>query len=423
MREAFALAIFGATLLAVLTRPGRLPEGASAAIGAAAMLATGLASPGDLGAVTRDNLTVLAFFLGMMALTTLAEEAGVFDRMARWAARLAGGSSRHLFFNVFLLGSLISTFLTNDATALILTPVVYALVTQLRLDPVPYVFACTFIADTASMTLPISNPINIILGQRFPTLSLLDSLHYLLLPSLAAICINMALFAALFRRKVRGAFQLRPETPATAADRRALGIAAALLIGTGAAFVIASELRPAAVGVVALAGGGAMVLAAALQGRLRWRTLAGGISWGIFPFLICMFLLVRGIEHQGATLQLGEALSRLAGTGTVRPALVATLLAALGSNLINNVPAVAVLSASIPMVHGGSRQALVYGTLAGCDLGPNLTVVGSLSTMIWLLLLRQRGMEVSGLDNAKYGIIVTPVMLLVSGVLIGVLIG
>ena len=420
--EAIALLIFLTTLVAVLFRPRNLPEGASAAIGAALLIMTGGASLGDLGAVVRDNLTVFAFFLGMMTLTTLAEEAKVFDRMAASATRLAGGSARRLFFNIFLLGALISTFLTNDATALILTPVVYALVTRLRLDPLPYVFACTFIADTASMTLPISNPINIILGQRFDGLTLVDFLHYLLLPSLAAIAINVVAFAFIFRRRLNGHFNPWQDEPdLDFGDRRAFRAAVTILAIVGVAFVIASELRPSPVGAVALVGAAAMVLATRLQGRLAWRRLAGGISWSIFPFIAGMFLLVRGLEHQGATAQLGSLLAWLAGHNTVQASLGAMFAGAVSSNLINNVPAVAVMITSIPTVHHVSQPALVYGTIIGCDLGPNLTVVGSLSTMIWLLILRRRKLEVSALDYAKLGVMVAPVMLVVSALVVGLL--
>jgi arsenical pump membrane protein len=406
----------------VLARPFRLSEGIWAAGGAAVMLAGGLAGLGDLGVVLSNNLPVFAFFLGMMALTRLAEEALVFDRMASAAARLAHGSSRRLLFNVFLLGVVISTFLTNDATALILTPVVYALVTRLRLNPLPFVFACTFIADTASMTLPVSNPINIILSRRFPELTLGGFLHYLLLPSMAAIAINVAVFAFLFRRVLRTPFT--PIAPTERVDpgaEHAFRIAVGVLLLVAAAFVAVSHAQPSWVGVVAMLGAAVLVIAMAVQGRLEWRRLGQGISWGVFPFIAGMFLLVRGIEHQGAIAQLGELLGRLAGQGTVRPAVVTTLFAAVGSNVINNIPMVAVMGAAVPTVHGASHAALVYGTLIGCDLGPNLTVVGSLSTLIWLLLLRKRGVEVSSLDYAKLGIIVTPIMLLASSLLLGVL--
>jgi arsenical pump membrane protein len=424
LKEILALVLFAATLLAVLTRPRGLTEGAAAACGAVLVLLSGIASLGDLGAVVRDNLTVFAFFLGMMALTTLAEEARVFDGVAAGAARLAGGSNRRLFLNILIVGTLISTFLTNDATALILTPVVFTLITRLRLDALPYIFACTFIADTASMTLPISNPINVILAQRFPGMTLGDFLHYLLLPSVVAIAINVGAFALIFKHSLAGHFN--PDEARFTLDsgeRRAFLVAVVILVLVGIAFVVASELRPAPVGAVALAGAGTLLLATWLQGRVRWRELRCGISWGIFPFIAGMFLMVRGIEHQGATQQLGLLLQRLAGTGVLRPVVVTTLFAAVGSNLINNVPMVAVLNSAIPTIHGATQPALVYGTLVGCDLGPNLTVVGSLSTMIWLLLLRQRGVEVSSLHYAKLGFIVTPVLLLASSLVLGVLSG
>jgi arsenical pump membrane protein len=184
---------------------------------------------------------------------------------------------------------------------------------------------------------------------------------------------------------------------------------------------MASELHPAPIGVVALLGAGALLLATALQGRLQWRELADGISWSIFPFIAGMFLMVRGLEHVGTTRQLGEILTQLVGHGTVQPVLATTLFSALSSNLINNVPAVAVLTSTIPTIHHVSRIALVYGTLVGCDLGPNLTVVGSLSTMIWLLLLRQRNMEISALEYARLGIVVTPVMLLAASLVLAFL--
>jgi arsenical pump membrane protein len=398
-----------------------MPEWVAALAGSAAMLVTRGVAPADAGIVLRDNLPVYAFFLGMMTITTEAESAGVFEQMAEVAAQLARGSPRRLFLNVFLLGTVISTFLTNDATALILTPVIYALVTRLRLDALPFVFACTFIADTASMTLPVSNPINLILGQRFTGMGLGQFLRYLALPSLAAISLNVLFFAVIFRRALRGRFEAPQPTRHDKAEITTRRWALGCLLAIAVAFVAASAVTPGSVGVVALGGGGAMLAISAARGRLRWTNVRRGISWSIFPFVAGMFLMVRGIEHQGVTHQLALQVQRLAGTGTMRPALASTLVAAAGSNVINNVPMAAVMGATIPTIHGASAQALQFGTLIGCDLGPNLTVVGSLSTMIWLLLLRRRGINVSGLDYARLGVIVTPVMLIVSGTLLGLL--
>jgi Na+/H+ antiporter NhaD/arsenite permease-like protein len=169
-----------------MTRPFRWNEAIIAMVGAAVLLLLGLISPVDAFLTLIRDWNTFFFFLGMMGLSALAEAAGLFDWLAVQAARLAGQSAARLFLNVFLLGTLISMILSNDATALILTPIVYLLVTKLRLPVLPYLFACTFIADTASFLLPISNPINIIILSRFP-LDLWAFLRVLLLPSLVVI--------------------------------------------------------------------------------------------------------------------------------------------------------------------------------------------------------------------------------------------
>jgi Na+/H+ antiporter NhaD/arsenite permease-like protein len=175
-----------ATLIGIMTRPFRWNEAIIAMVGAAVLLLLGLISPVDAFLTLIRDWNTFFFFLGMMGLSALAEAAGLFDWLAVQAARLAGQSAARLFLNVFLLGTLISMILSNDATALILTPIVYLLVTKLRLPVLPYLFACTFIADTASFLLPISNPINIIILSRFP-LDLWAFLRVLLLPSLVVI--------------------------------------------------------------------------------------------------------------------------------------------------------------------------------------------------------------------------------------------
>src|SRR6266566_6989144 len=155
-------------LVSIMVRPFKLNEAISALTGAGLMLVLGLISPVDAATALLKEWNTFLFFLGMMSLSALAEVAGLFDWLAVQAARLAGNSARRLFLNTFVLGCLISMILSNDATALILTPITYSLVTRLRLPVLPYLFACTFIADTASFLLPVSNPINIILLSKFP---------------------------------------------------------------------------------------------------------------------------------------------------------------------------------------------------------------------------------------------------------------
>src|SRR5256886_12050191 len=196
------------TLIGIMVRPFKWNEAMIALAGAGLLLLLGLINPLDAAIVLLKDWNVFFFFLGMMALSALAEAAGLFDWLAAQAARLAGSSSRRLLLNTFLLGSLISMVLSNDATALILTPIVYTLVTRLRLPVLPFLFACTFIADTASFLLPVSNPINIIVLTTFH-LDLWTFLRLLLLPSLLVISVNITVFFWLYRRQLRGTFDAK----------------------------------------------------------------------------------------------------------------------------------------------------------------------------------------------------------------------
>src|SRR5205823_14882524 len=164
--------------------------------------------------------------------------------LAVQAARLSGNSSRRLFFNTFLLGSLISMLLSNDATALILTPIVYVLVTKLRLPVLPYLFACTFIADTASFLLPVSNPINIIILSRFP-LDLLAFLRLLFLPSLVVICINIGIFFLLYRKQLKGVFDIErlPSAQRAIKHKAYFRYTCCVLAVVALAYVIASAIQ------------------------------------------------------------------------------------------------------------------------------------------------------------------------------------
>src|SRR5437660_5069150 len=195
-------------LVGIMLRPWKINEALLALFGAALLLLLGLISPASAFFTLVENWNTFFFFLGMMGLSALAERAGFFDWLAHLAASWSGNSARRLFFNTFLLGSLITMFFSNDATALILTPILYSLTTRLRLPVLPYLFACTFIADTASFLLPVSNPINIIVLSAFP-LDLWTFLRLLLLPSLLVIGINAGVFYFLYRRQLQGRFDIK----------------------------------------------------------------------------------------------------------------------------------------------------------------------------------------------------------------------
>ena len=313
---------------------------------------------------------------------------------------------------------------SNDATALILTPIVYVLVTKLRLPVLPYLFACTFIADTASFLLPVSNPINIIILSRFP-LDLFTFLRLLLLPSLVVIGINIGIFFLLYRNQLRGTFDIQqlPSAEEAVKHKSYFRYTCLILALVAIAYVTASAVQ---LPLSLVAMGGAVLL---LVGALAWRRTslqqtAKGISWSIFGFIAGMFIVVRAIEDTGLTTQFGNWLIHLSGGTSFGAVMVGTAGAAVGTNLINNVPmAVGMISALGGIQHAvpAVREGFIAATIFGCDLGPNLTTVGSLATVLWLLILRQRNVDVSGLDYFKIGVVVTPLMLVAGALTIWLL--
>jgi arsenical pump membrane protein len=411
-------------LVGIMLRPFQWNEALIALAGAALLLILGLLAPLEALSTLLSQWNTFLFFLGMMCLSAFAEEAGLFDWLAAQAARRAQNRAALLYLNIFLLGALISMFLSNDATALILTPIVYVLVTRLRLPVLPFLFACTFIADTASFLLPVSNPINIILTWQFP-LDLPDFLKLLFLPCLVVIGVNIGVFFLLYRRQLRGRFDLKQlPSPEEAIKHPAyFRYTCAVLLLVAIAYIVASAAR-VPLSLVAL--GGALLL---LFGTLLWRRsflrdLRKHISWPIFGFIAGMFLIVQAVQGTGLTTQFGQLLLHLSGQSSFGAVMVGTGGAALGTNLINNVPMAVVLTSALHSVQHAPlavRQGFLAASIFGCDLGPNLTTVGSLATVLWLLILRQRNVDVTGLDYFKVGVIVTPLMLLVGALMIWLL--
>ena len=274
--------------------------------GATVLLLLGLISPADAFLTLVRDWNTFLFFLGMMALSALADAAGLFDWLAAQAARLAGKSAARLFLNVFLLGTLISMVLSNDATALILTPIVYVLVTKLRLPVLPHLFACTFIADTASFLLPVSNPINVIIISRFP-LDLWTFVRLLFLPSLVVIALNIGLFFLLYRTQLKGSFDIErlPSADQAIKHRPYFRYTCCVLAVVAFAYVMASAVQ-LPLSLVALSGAVLLLIGAIGWKQITLRQTAKRISWSIFGFIAGMFIVVRAIEDTGLTARFGN---------------------------------------------------------------------------------------------------------------------
>jgi len=282
----------------------------------------------------------------------------------------------------------------------------------------PFVFACTFIADTASMLLPVSNPINILILHSIGG-GLGSFLRYLLLPALAAVTLNTLVFVLLFRRDLAQDYRLQDAPRPRPADARYLAAVSIVLGAIAGGYVAASILR-VPLSFVALGGAAVLLGVASWRRRLDPRTIARKVSWSLFPFVGGMFILVRAVENLGFTAEAGRLLVGAAGGSALAAVVLVTVGTALGANLINNVPMALVMVSTLGGLPAATPAlaSLPYAAMFGADLGPNLTTVGSLATMLWLLILRRRGLEVSTLQYFRLGMAFVPVLLLAGSVLI-----
>ncbi|HLZ71956.1 MAG TPA: ArsB/NhaD family transporter [Dehalococcoidia bacterium] len=420
-RDAIAICLFAVTIAAVLIRPCGLSEGAAASLGALLAVACGAVSAAQAWQAVAAQWNVLLFFVGLLLVCRVAEDAGIFQWTALAAARRARGSCTRLFLNLCLAGVLLTTLLSNDATALLLTTTVLALTQAVEVPPLPFALACAFIANSASLTLPVSNPLNVLVlgtdGVR---------LHSYLLATLPASLLSIAVTIGLlwfgFRRRLAGGFdtQKLPALSQTVTDRAGFRVTLCGLAALAVAYLVASHMGwPVSVPV--LVAGAALAAVALIAGWMPARGFTRA-PWEILPFVAGLLVLVRALERGGLTAQLASALLTLDRHGPLAGVVGATAISAAGANLINNLPMGAVMLSALHAA-GPGHPALLYGTLLGSDIGPNLTVLGSLSSLLWLLLLRRRGVAVRARDFARWGLVLTPVLLLSGSLAIALSLG
>ena len=405
-----ALSISIATLVLIMVRPKPLNEGTAAAIVGFLMLVSGRVSVRELPALLQDVGPILLFFLGLMLICLAAEKAGFFQWSAYQSVKLARGNGRLLFLTIFAFGIGLTAFFSNDATALLLTPIVFALVSQLKLDPIPYVFTCAFIANTASLILPVSNPVNLLPFTAF-NLTLGEYLRHLILPSVVAIAINIVVFYFLFRRRISADFVA---ANLISPPKDALFKYASIVLGIIAvAYVLTSfyglPLYWAALGGALLLVGGGLAFR-----RLHFHEIQSGISWPILLFIFSLSVVIQGLENSGIIAALGNISVHSFPQGSPEAITTVSLANALGSNFINNWSMMMVSVSSLGATGSAPDHSLIYAAILGADLGPNLTIVGSLSSILWLAILRQRGLEISPRHYFKVGLVLTPLLLAAS---------
>lgn len=386
-------------LLFILVRPWRIPEAVWACSGAALLVIFRIVSPGDALAAVRRGTDVYLFLAGMMLLAELARREGFFDWIAAEAIELARGSRKRLFAIVYAVGTLVTVFLSNDATAVVLTPAVLAAVKKARAAPLPYLLICALIANAASFVLPISNPANLVVyGPNMPLLAVW--LRSFALSSLVAIAVTFFVLRLATGEFLEGDMESQ-------VDRLPLSmpgkVAAWGIAGTAAVLMLASAFDRQ-LGLPTFLSALAVAALVAFEDRGAPFGILKHVSWSVLFLVAGLFVLVQAVDQAGALTLSRELLRKAADANPALGSLSSAFGVALLANLANNLPIGLIAGSALQgaQLSGSIRDAV----LIGVDLGPNLSVTGSLATILWLVALRREGEDVGFFQFLRLGILV-----------------
>ena len=405
------LATWGIAALAtagVITRPFRWPEAIWAVAGAIAVVAFGLLPWTGAIAGLRKGLDVYLFLAGMMLLAEVARREGLFDWLAALATSHANGSASRLFLLTYIVGAIVTIFLSNDATAVVLTPAVAAAVKAARAEqPIPYLLVCAFIANAASFVLPISNPANLVIyGDHMPPL--LQWLPRYLLASVVSITATYLALRFTQRRLLSQTLAKDVAVPQLSSGGKT---AAAGIAATAVVLLVASALDIHLGLPTCLAGLATAIIVLVPRPLQTWSVLKD-ISWGVLPLVAGLFVLVEALNQTGVIGIIGALLRQATSISVAGTAWAAGIAVAIASNLANNLPVGLIAGSVLQSDHTADH--IVRAVLIGVDLGPNLSVTGSLATILWLTALRREDLTVGFGTFLKIGAVVMPPALALS---------
>jgi len=401
--QAFAAwSIIAFATLGVIARPFRLPEAIWAVAGAAALVGFGLLPWADALEGIRKGIDVYLFLAGMMLIAELARREGLFDWLAALAVERARGSPQRLFLLVYLVGISVTVLLSNDATAIVLTPAVYAATRAAGVRPLPYLLACAFVANAASFVLPISNPANLVVyGERMPHLA--DWLRQFAVPSLASIVLTYLALRLTQRQAINNErIEKTVSRPRLSHSGKLAGCG---IVAIGVVLLGASALN-IRLGLPTFICGAVTCVVILGLNRQSPLPLLTDISWSVLLLVAALFVLVEALARAGITGQLAAALQAGASTSIPKTAWAVGVASALTGNVANNLP-VGLIAGSVT-VSDHLPSSVVAAMLIGVDLGPNLSVTGSLATILWLVALRREGIDVTAWRFLRIGLLVMP---------------
>ena len=414
-----AALIFLFTITLVIWQPKGLGVGWSATLGAVLALLSGVVHLSDIPQVWHIIWNATGTFIALIIISLLLDEAGFFAWAALHVARWGKGHGRRLFAFIVLLGALVSALFANDGAALILTPIVMSMLLALRFSPattLAFVMAAGFIADTASLPLVVSNLVNIVSADFFG-IGFNRYASVMVPVNVVSVGATLAVLLLFFRRDIPKTFDASQlEDPATAIQDRATFIAGwwvllILLVGCFA-------LEPLGIPISAISAVcAAILLGIAAKGhKIHTVKVMKEAPWQIVIFSLGMYLVVYGLRNEGLTTWLATLLDRFADYGLWGAAMGTGVLTALLSSVMNNLPTVLIGLLSIDASHavGPVKEAMIYADVIGSDLGPKITPIGSLATLLWLHVLAKKGVTIGWGYYFRVGIVLTVPVLLIT---------